>query len=250
ERSRADRPGRSRHPAAGVSGPAPLMNRRLLVLAAALVAASCGSDTGNGAGSVRVVIPRGAALGAVADSLVADSAITSPGWFRFLARVRGKVHGIRAGSYDLPKGGSAWRALTVVTSGSEALDRVVVLEGLTLNEVAAAIHDQLGIPVDSVLAAAHAPALATQVGIAAPSPRRRDRHIRLQAAPTVSYALGKRRRLWEKDYLTPSRYNTYLIDGLPPGPIGEPAEASIEAALYPVPTAFLYFVARGDGKHI
>ena len=79
---------------------------------------------------------------------------------------------------------------------------------------------------------------------------RLDRHMRLQADPTVIYALGKRRRLWEKDYLTPSRYNTYLIDGLPPGPIGEPAEPSLEAALYPVPTAFLYFVARGDGKHI
>src|SRR5439155_577978 len=45
------------------------------------------------------------------------------------------------------------------------------------------------------------------------------RGMRLQADPTVIYALGHRRRLFEKDYRFPSRYNTYLIDGLPPGPI-------------------------------
>ncbi len=79
---------------------------------------------------------------------------------------------------------------------------------------------------------------------------RLTRHMRLQADPTVIYALGHRRRLYEKDYLTRSPYNTYLIDGLPPTPIGQPSEASIEAALYPVTTGFLYLVARPDGKHV
>jgi UPF0755 protein len=74
--------------------------------------------------------------------------------------------------------------------------------------------------------------------------------MRLQADPTVIYALGRRRRLFERDYLTPSPYNTYQIDGLPPGPIGEPSEQSIEAALYPANTNFLYFVARPDGQHV
>jgi UPF0755 protein len=76
------------------------------------------------------------------------------------------------------------------------------------------------------------------------------RHMRLQADPTVIYALGTRRRLFEKDYLRRSPYNTYLIDGLPPGPIGQPSEESIRAALYPADTEFLYFVAQGDGKHV
>ncbi len=79
---------------------------------------------------------------------------------------------------------------------------------------------------------------------------RLTRRMRLQADPTVIYALGRRRRLYEKDYLTRSRYNTYLIDGLPPTPIGQPSEASIAAALYPVHTGFLYLVARPDGKHV
>jgi UPF0755 protein len=72
----------------------------------------------------------------------------------------------------------------------------------------------------------------------------------LQADPTVIYALGRRRRLFERDYQTPSPYNTYLIAGLPPGPIGEPSEESLEAALYPARTDFLFFVARPDGQHV
>ena len=65
-----------------------------------------------------------------------------------------------------------------------------------------------------------------------------------------SHALGRRRRLFERDYQTPSPYNTYLIDGLPPGPIGEPSEESLEAAIYPARTNFLFFVARPDGQHV
>lgn len=73
---------------------------------------------------------------------------------------------------------------------------------------------------------------------------------RLQADPTVIYALGRRRRLYEKDYLIRSPYNTYQIEGLPPGPIGQPSAASLEAALYPAHTDFFYLVARPDGHHI
>ena len=76
------------------------------------------------------------------------------------------------------------------------------------------------------------------------------RGMRLQADPTVIYALGERRRLFERDYQLRSPFNTYLIDGLPPGPIGAPSEASLRAALYPARTPFLYFVARADGQHV
>jgi UPF0755 protein len=79
---------------------------------------------------------------------------------------------------------------------------------------------------------------------------RLDRGMRLQADPTVAYALGERRRLFERDYLVRSPYNTYVVDGLPPGPIGAPSTASIVAALYPAHTNFLYFVARPDGRHV
>ncbi len=73
----------------------------------------------------------------------------------------------------------------------------------------------------------------------------------LQADPTVVYAMGRRpRRVYEKDLLISSPYNTYLHAGLPPGPICQPDSASLRAALYPARTPFLYFVAQPDGKHI
>lgn len=76
----------------------------------------------------------------------------------------------------------------------------------------------------------------------------------LQADPTVQYAIllatGRRKpRLYEKDYLFPSPYNTYLHPGLPPGPVNSPSRRSIEAALYPAQVPYLYFVAGPDGRH-
>ena len=53
-----------------------------------------------------------------------------------------------------------------------------------------------------------------------------------------------------QDVRTPSPYNTYLHDGLPPGPICSPGLASIQAVLYPAKTDYLYFVAKGDGSHV
>jgi UPF0755 protein len=77
----------------------------------------------------------------------------------------------------------------------------------------------------------------------------------LQADPTVQYAItlqtGRRKpRLYEKDYGTPSPYNTYLHPGLPPGPVNSPSRRSIEASLYPASVPYLYFVAGPDGRHI
>ena len=80
---------------------------------------------------------------------------------------------------------------------------------------------------------------------------RLDRGMMLQADPTVIYAMGARpRRVYEKNLLIRSPYNTYLHPGLPPGPISQPDSASLEAALYPAPSPYLYFVAQPDGKHI
>ncbi len=76
------------------------------------------------------------------------------------------------------------------------------------------------------------------------------RGMRLQADPTIVYALGTRRRLQNRDYRIASPYNTYRNDGLPPHPIGQPSTASIEAVLNPPSTEFLFFVAGADGKHV
>ena len=76
--------------------------------------------------------------------------------------------------------------------------------------------------------------------------------MRLQADPTVQYALEshQRRLLYSHiDSVADSPYNTYTHAGLPPGPIGSPGAAAIDAALHPAPVPYLYFVAREDGHH-
>ena len=80
---------------------------------------------------------------------------------------------------------------------------------------------------------------------------RLKRGMPLQADPTIIYAYGRRlRRVWERQLQIRSPYNTYLNPGLPPGPISQPSDSSLIAALYPAPIGYLYFVAQPDGKHI
>jgi peptidoglycan lytic transglycosylase G len=75
----------------------------------------------------------------------------------------------------------------------------------------------------------------------------------LQCDPTVIYALKQVDRydppLLLKDLRIDSPYNTYVHSGLPPGPIGNPGESAIRAALAPASTDFLYFVANTQGGH-
>ena len=72
----------------------------------------------------------------------------------------------------------------------------------------------------------------------------------LQIDATIEYALPEHSTtLTYADLKVASPYNTYLHRGLPPGPIANPGLPSIEAALHPAQTDFLYYVAKGDGSH-
>jgi UPF0755 protein len=82
---------------------------------------------------------------------------------------------------------------------------------------------------------------------------RLKRGYRLEADPTVQYALGEHQaRLMYShiDSVAENPYNTYRITGLPPGPIASPSELGMDAALYPAEADFMFFVARSDGSHI
>jgi peptidoglycan lytic transglycosylase G len=293
---------------------------------AAVLAAGAGCGAPPPAGEpVRVVIPRGATLSAVTDTLHAHRIIDSPRWFRFYATMLRRDRAIQAGIYDLHQHRPAGEVLRALVTGRAATQRLVIPEGLMLTEVAREVERQLGIPAESVMAAARDSALVARVApgahslegylypstyfvpvppsadaVVAQMVREFERHWkpewnarldsldmtrqaivtlasiiegevrhdrdrpyvasiyrnrlaagwRLQADPTVIYALGRRRRLFERDYLYPSPYNTYLIDGLPPGPIGQPSSASIAAALYPAASDFYFMVAQEDGHHV
>lgn len=78
---------------------------------------------------------------------------------------------------------------------------------------------------------------------------RLERGMRLQADPTINYAVGERRRLLFKDYKIDHPYNTYIHLGLPPGPITNPSKSSVRAALFPADHDYLYMVASPDRTH-
>ncbi|MGA8414068.1 MAG: endolytic transglycosylase MltG [Xanthobacteraceae bacterium] len=90
--------------------------------------------------------------------------------------------------------------------------------------------------------------------VAAVFANRLKQKMRLQSDPTIIYGLvgGKGalgRPITKSEITQPTPYNTYTIDGLPPGPIANPGRASIEAAANPARTKELFFVADGTGGH-
>ena len=90
--------------------------------------------------------------------------------------------------------------------------------------------------------------------VAAVFVNRLNRHMRLQSDPTIIYGLvgGKGtlgRPIMRSEIEQPTPYNTYAIDGLPPGPIANPGRAALEAVANPARTKELFFVADGTGGH-
>jgi UPF0755 protein len=79
---------------------------------------------------------------------------------------------------------------------------------------------------------------------------RLKRHMPLQADPTSIYGIkSSKERITGADLHRKTSYNTYVIKGLPPGPIASPGLKSIEAALHPAKVPYLYFVSNNDGTH-
>jgi len=90
--------------------------------------------------------------------------------------------------------------------------------------------------------------------VAAVFTNRLRQRIKLQSDPTIIYGLvgGKGtlgRPIKRSEITQPSPYNTYVIEGLPPGPIANPGRASLEATANPARTRDLFFVADGTGGH-
>jgi len=81
------------------------------------------------------------------------------------------------------------------------------------------------------------------------------KNMRLQTDPTIIYAIWNERGSWNgsltrADMRFPSKYNTYLHFGLPPGPIANPGFEALKAAGAPAETDYLFFVSRNDGTHV
>ncbi len=273
------------------------------------------------------MIPDGASLTAVSDTLSAHAVIRWPRLFSYYVRLKGDATRIKAGTYDLPRGSRWSEALEALVAGRVVTVQLTVPEGWTVKQMAARIAPIAQIPEDSVILQLLAPALADSLGAPGPNlegylfpetyrfalgvpavaiavelhrryllawtPERRAtldslgwsereivtlasiiqaearwedemplisavfhnrlrRRMRLQADPTVQYVLDahQSRLLYSHiDSVADNPYNTYTHSGLPPGPIGSPGIAAIDAALRPADVDYLYFVARDDGRH-
>ena len=308
-------PGRKRSPAAVV-----------LALSLALLAAgACGKPSPQQ--TERLVIPEGASLRAISDSLATHSVIRWPRLFRLYVRWKGQDSVIKAGTYDLARGAGWSAALDALVAGRVVTVPVTIPEGWTVRQIAPRLAAISEINPDSVPLILLDPSLSDSLGAPGPTlegylfpetyrfaqtvriekiaakmfdryravwtPERREaldslemterelttlasiiqaearwndemplisavyhnrlkRGMRLQADPTVQYALESRqsRLLFRHiDEVADNPYNTYTNAGLPPGPIGAPGLAAIDAALRPADVPFLYFVARDDGRH-
>jgi UPF0755 protein len=124
-----------------------------------LTLVACGSNSS----AERVTLPSGASFSAVTDTLAAHGVVGNRFWFTLLARVRRADRSVRAGVYEFAPGLSAWKVLDILEAGDEVATRFTVPEGLTIADVSALAQQKLGIPADSVMAAAQDSAAATAI---------------------------------------------------------------------------------------
>lgn len=138
---------------------------------------------------------------------------------------------------------------------SEMVRRMVERFRETFQPVWAARAAELGLTQHQVVTLASIIEKETGAGIERPIisavfHNRLRLRMPLQSDPTVIYPIknfdGNLRKV---DLVRDNPYNTYRRRGLPPGPIASPGREALEAALYPSPVDYLYFVARNDGSH-
>jgi UPF0755 protein len=261
-----------------------------------------------------ISIERGTNLGAIADQLQREGAISSKWLFIAGVWMNKQQNALKAGEYLIPAHASMHDVMEVIASGTGVPYKITIPEGLTTQQIIDRIkaNDVLvgdvgePPPEGSLLPETYsftrgdtrqnminrmmrerdrvltdvwsrrspnlpltsldqlvilASIVEKETALADERPRiaavfinRLRLNMRLQSDPTVIYAKfgGAGRpdgyKLTSDDVKTESAYNTYTVDGLPPGPIANPGRASLEAVANPSRTKDLFFVALADGS--
>lgn len=135
----------------------------------------------------------------------------------------------------------------IITTMIEQTDEVMKGYSSLLEEKQMSVHDLLTF---ASLLEEEATAQTDRETIASVFYNRLDVNMPLQTDPTVLYALGSHKdQVLYEDLKVENPYNTYVITGLPPGPIANAGKTSIEAALNPTETEYLYFLADKEGTN-
>ena len=202
-----------------------------------------------------LTIPEGLTIAQIAD-LVSQQGLTDRAEFLRLAKDRAFIAslGIQAetlegylypDTYKFPR---AVKAREVLVAMVERLRQVVGPDLVArMQELKMTMHEVLTL----------ASVIEKETGSGGERPEisavfhnRLKKRIPLQSDPTVIYGLPAfDGNLHKKDLSSPSPYNTYRVQGLPPGPIANPGIQAIRATLYPSDSRSLYFVSRNDGTH-
>ncbi|MBI5744050.1 MAG: endolytic transglycosylase MltG [Elusimicrobia bacterium] len=194
--------------------------------------------------SVRVVIPEGWRMEQIADRLEANG-ILKGGDFLKLAREQ-KLEGyLFPSTYNLKKNTPPQEVLNLLKS---EFDRQI--RPLFSKNFPEKMDERKALIIASIVER-EAVDDSERPLIAAVYVNRYRKGMPLEADPTTQYALGYwKKALTYKDLKFKSPYNTYVVGGLPPGPICNPGYSSVAAAMEPANLDALYFVADRKGKHI
>jgi UPF0755 protein len=148
-------------------------------------------------------------------------------------------------TYHFPKGVTSRQIITTMVNRfwsvfTEAWKKQSEKMGFSVHEIvtlASIIEKETGAPFERPL-------------ISSVFHNRLKRNMRLETDPTVIYGIKNfDGNLTRKHLKTYTPYNTYLIRGLPPGPIASPGSESLKAALFPAKTRYLFFVSKKDTTH-
>lgn len=203
----------------------------------------------------RLTIPEGYTMDQIAD-LVEDSGVASRDAFlealkdqQLKTQLHIEVESFEGylfpDTYFFPKNTTARAIISALVSRFQAIFTAEYRErahaiGFSIHEMvtlAAIIEKETGVPEERPI-------------ISSVFHNRLERNMRLESDPTVIYGIENfDGNITRKHLAEATPYNTYRIKGLPPGPIANPGEAAIDAALYPADTNYLYFVSRKDRTH-
>ena len=217
----------------------------------------CSGETTNH----EIVVPEGYTLDQIGDAFEATGALSKDKFLSLVANgdyseysfLAGAVKGEKRlegylwpATYSVPvtmdEDGAIRMMLDTFNEEIEKIDYQSKLGGLSFNEImtiASIIEKETLLPEDK-------PIVASVIY------NRLKKGMKLQMDSTVNYALGQSElNVTYDDMEFESPYNTYVVEGLPPGPICAPGKDSIEAALNPAKTKYMYFVLseKGDGSN-
>lgn len=274
---------------------------------------------------LQIEIPKGVTLSGLTDLLSKKHAVTSPRYFKLLARMQGVSTKLQAGEYEFELGVTPRQMLSDIARGKVKQHSITFIAGWTFDQIMQVLdkhpmlnHRLKDLPARTIMSRLGHPNLSPEGQFypdtynfakgtedvvilqyaykrmqkslqdawlardkqfpyhsryevlivaslleketALPSERRLiagiinnrlQKNMPLQMDPTVIYGLGPnyKGKLTTRDLRQQGPYNTYTEKGLPPTPIAAPSQDAIEAALHPLSSHYLYFVAKGDGHH-